>query len=50
MEVEIARYPMRCHVCGATDQVRVVVADMCGDEKPFGSQGVLPTERIAPEG
>jgi len=50
MEVEIARYPIRCHRCGATDQVRVVVADMCGDEEPFRSQGVLPTERVAPDG
>lgn len=50
MEVEIARYPIRCHKCGATDQVRVIVSDMRGDEYPFSSRGLLPTDRVAPGG
>lgn len=50
MEVEIARYPMRCHRCGTTDQVRVMVSDTGDDECSFAERGTLPTARVAPEG
>lgn len=49
MEVEIARYPIRCHRCGRTEQVRVVVEAM-HDEDVYRSIGILPTQRYAPEG
>lgn len=49
MEVEIARYPMRCHMCGRTEQVRVVVEAM-HDEDVYRSIGILPTQRYAPDG
>lgn len=52
VNVEIARYPMRCHRCGRADQVRVVVTvtGVADDERYFSSQGALPTVREAPEG
>lgn len=49
MDVEIARYPMRCHRCGRTEQVRVVVEAM-HDEDVYRSIGILPTQRYAPDG
>jgi hypothetical protein len=50
--VEIARYPIRCHLCGNTEQVRVMVmeTDTEDDERYFSSEGALPTMREAPEG
>ncbi len=48
MDVEIARYPIRCHRCGRTEQVRVFAVAaydpsvMCRNE--------LLTRREAPEG
>lgn len=50
MEVEIAKYPMRCHKCGKTEQVRVVVDDMNGDDRYFQARGELLTVRVAPDG
>lgn len=52
MEVEIARYPIRCHLCGKTEQVRVVVMETGTeeDERYFSSEGALPTMREAPDG
>lgn len=50
-QIEIARYPMRCHRCGRADQVRVLVALMlAGDEEVWQARGALPTMRVAPEG
>lgn len=48
--VEIARYPMRCARCGASGQVVVEVADMYSHDGTFRANGVLPTERVAPDG
>lgn len=47
--VEIARYPVRCARCGATDQVRVEV-HYISDERHFRSEGMLPTVRVGPMG
>lgn len=41
---------MRCHVCGRTDQVRVFTADVDNEDVRASRVGVLPTERVAPEG
>jgi hypothetical protein len=50
MEIEIARYPVRCHRCGRTEQVCVCVDDMCGDDKSFMDSGQLPTIRTVATG
>lgn len=52
VNVEIARYPMRCHRCGRADQVRVVAMEPTdeSDERYFSGEGALPTMREAPEG